>query len=146
MARVSSRQSLDSILEAAIRPVVARLSRDIAKALDAAAPKRAPGSALRGARTTGRRSRRPVEMTKWVADRNARRVPIFVIEMTGGLDTKKKIVAKYGENARFEKGKPLPKEAAGASVRATGKDAARTVKAKPPVVRRSSPSTPSAAG
>jgi hypothetical protein len=29
--------------------------------------------------------------------------------MTGGLDTKKKIVAKFGENAAFEKGKPLPR-------------------------------------
>ncbi len=33
----------------------------------------------------------------------------FVIEMTGGLDTKKKIVAKFGDNAAFEKGRPLPK-------------------------------------
>ena len=47
---------------------------------------------------------------KWTADRRARRVPTFVIEATG-LDTKKKIVAKYGENATFEKGKPLPKAA-----------------------------------
>jgi hypothetical protein len=31
-----------------------------------------------------------------------RRVPTFVIEATG-LDTKKKIVAKYGENATFER-------------------------------------------
>jgi hypothetical protein len=38
-------------------------------------------------------------------------VPTFVIEMTGGLDTKKKIVAKFGENATFEKGKPPPKPA-----------------------------------
>ena len=29
--------------------------------------------------------------------------------MTNGLDTKKKIVAKFGEDAVFEKGKPLPK-------------------------------------
>jgi hypothetical protein len=36
-------------------------------------------------------------------------VPTFVIEMTGGLDTKKKIVAKFGDGATFEKGKPLPK-------------------------------------
>jgi hypothetical protein len=40
--------------------------------------------------------------------RHARRVPKFVIEATG-LDTKKKIVAKFGENAAFVKGKPLPK-------------------------------------
>jgi hypothetical protein len=29
--------------------------------------------------------------------------------MTNGLDTKKKIVAKYGDGAAFEKGKPLPR-------------------------------------
>ncbi len=44
-----------------------------------------------------------------MADRRARRVPIVVIEMTAGIDTKKKIVAKFDENAAFEKGKPLPK-------------------------------------
>jgi hypothetical protein len=49
-------------------------------------------------------------MTRWVADARARRVPKFVIEATG-LETKKKIVAKYGPNATFEKGKPLPKVA-----------------------------------
>jgi len=43
-----------------------------------------------------------------VADNRARRVPTFVIEATG-LDTKKKIVARFGPNASFEKGKPLPK-------------------------------------
>jgi hypothetical protein len=47
-------------------------------------------------------------MTRWVADRRARRVPTFVIELTG-LETKKQIVAKYGENVAFEKGKPAPK-------------------------------------
>jgi hypothetical protein len=36
-------------------------------------------------------------------------VPTFVIELTAGLDTKKKIVAKYGDGAVFEKGKPAPK-------------------------------------
>jgi hypothetical protein len=47
-------------------------------------------------------------MTRWVADRRARRVPKFVIEATG-LDTKKKIVAKYGDGAAFERGKALPR-------------------------------------
>ena len=53
---------------------------------------------------------RPADITKWVADSRARRVPNFVIELTG-LDTKKKIVAKFGANTAFEKGKPLPKAA-----------------------------------
>jgi hypothetical protein len=42
-----------------------------------------------------------------VADRRARRVPNFVIAATG-LKTKKQIVARFGEDAAFEKGKPLP--------------------------------------
>ncbi len=60
----------------------------------------------RGSRR-GRRLR-PEDISRWVADNNARRVPKFVIQATG-LDTKKKIVARYGANATFEKGKPLPK-------------------------------------
>jgi hypothetical protein len=65
---------------------------------------------VRRSRGPSRRARpRGEEMTKWVADRRARRVPTFVIELTGGLDTKKKIVARYGENVAFEKGKPVPK-------------------------------------
>jgi len=59
----------------------------------------------------GRARARTEEMTKWAADKRARRVPKFVIEMTSGLDTKKRIVAKFGEGAVFEKGKPLPKPA-----------------------------------
>jgi len=62
--------------------------------------------ATRAIRVTPRRPRS--EITKWVADRRARRVPSFVIAATR-LKTKKQIVAKYGENVKFEKGKPLPK-------------------------------------
>ena len=61
-----------------------------------------------GPRVGGRPRRRGADLARWVADKRARRVPTFVIEATG-LDTKKKIVAKFGENAAFEKGKPLPK-------------------------------------
>ena len=58
--------------------------------------------------------------------------------MTGGLDTKKKIVAKYGENAAFEKGKPVPapSETTKAQLRSGVKTAARTVKAKAPSIRK----------
>jgi hypothetical protein len=88
-------------------------------------------------RKGARRARARVEITRWVADRRARRVPTFVIEMTGGLDTKKKIVAKYGANAAFEKGRPLPAAVASRrSAPATTGIAARVVKARPPVVRR----------
>ncbi len=58
----------------------------------------------------GRRSARREDITKWVPDVRARRVPKFVIEATG-IDTKKKIVAKSGTNAVFQKGKPLPRAA-----------------------------------
>jgi hypothetical protein len=49
-----------------------------------------------------------VDKTRWVADSHARRVPTFVIRMTG-LDTKKKVVARYGADAVFEKGRPAPR-------------------------------------
>jgi hypothetical protein len=79
-------------------------------------------------------------MTRWVADKRARRVPNFVIEMTGGLDTKKKIVARFGEDAAFEKDKPLPppKPAAERSAKpaAAPKGGAQVVKARPPIVRK----------
>jgi hypothetical protein len=71
------------------------------------------------------------QITRWAADRRARRVPTFVIEMTGGLDTKKKIVAKFGENAVFEKGKPLPRIAEKNSA-----ESKPEVKARPPTIRK----------
>ncbi len=135
MPRVHS-DSLDAVIRAATAPVVVRASKVIARAvaemvaagLDAQLKKAAP----RGRRAAGRRSK--ASITKWVADRRARRVPTFVIEATG-LDTKKKIVAKYGENASFEKGKPLPPLKA-SGIAASQTKAARVVKAKPPIVRK----------
>lgn len=47
-------------------------------------------------------------ITRWAADARARKVPTFVIEMTG-LFTKAEVVAKYGDTCVFEKGKPCPK-------------------------------------
>ena len=49
----------------------------------------------------------PEEIQVWVADKSARRLPLFVIKATG-LETKKQIVERYGEDARFEVGHPLP--------------------------------------
>ncbi len=58
-------------------------------------------------------ARRPrAALRRWAADRRARRVPTFVIELTG-LATKKEIVARFGEGVVFEKGKPAPKPAKG---------------------------------
>ncbi|WP_242395869.1 hypothetical protein [Anaeromyxobacter oryzisoli] len=116
MARQPRETSVDSILREAADDVVQRVSAAIAKQLaelvqegverelaSAGGPARGRGRARRAA------ARRPrTEITKWVADNRARRVPNFVIEATG-LDTKRKIVAKFGEGATFEKNKPLPK-------------------------------------
>jgi hypothetical protein len=112
MARPPSTPSIDAILREAAEKVVARVSAAIARQVGDMVQERlqaelANGSSV-GRRASGRRRRAPGEMTRWVADARARRVPNFVIEATG-LDTKKKIVARYGPGAAFERGKPLPK-------------------------------------
>ncbi len=116
MARRSQSTSIDTLVRRAMDDVVRRASEEIARAiaelaaaeltkrLEAGVPRLARGPAGR------RGGRRPVrgEMTRWVADRRARRVPTFVIDLTG-LKTKKQIVARYGADAVFEKGKSAPK-------------------------------------
>ncbi len=112
--------SIDEVVQSAVRDVIARAAGSIATAIAERAAAElegqlavaTKGSRVRGpARRAARRRQPRQEITKWVADNHARRVPTFVIELTGGLDTKKRIVAKFGENAVFEKGKPLPKPA-----------------------------------
>jgi hypothetical protein len=108
MARTARSDTIDAILRDTAARVVARLSAAIARQvaeLVREGVRRELGT--NGARRGGRRRTRG-DITRWVADTRARRVPNFVIEATG-LDTKKKIVAKYGPNAAFEKGKPLPR-------------------------------------
>jgi sulfite reductase beta subunit-like hemoprotein len=113
MARTAA-ATLDAAVREALEPVVRRASIQIARAVAAAAAERLEANLEREVGRTGRksgparRSRPRAEITRWVADRRARRVPTFVIELTG-LKTKKQIVAKYGENASFEKGKSAPK-------------------------------------
>jgi hypothetical protein len=119
MPRPPSTPTLDAILQSAMEPVLKRASAAIAKAIADMAAARLDRELQVGiARGRGRgrvaarvsRGDRPRgDITRWAADRRARRVPKFVIEMTNGLDTKKKIVAKFGSDAVFEKGKPLPK-------------------------------------
>ena len=99
-------QAIQQVAPAIQRHVAALAAEELEKCLDL---KRGARRALAPTRSARARSRQ--ELTTWVADRRARRVPTFVIEMTGGLDTKKRIVAKFGEGAVFEKGKPAPKSA-----------------------------------
>ena len=124
MARTPQTPSIDEIVREAMEGVVKRASAAIAKAIAELAASRLDAelqggiARARGAKVRGRPGRRTgarrarTEITRWVAVNRARRVPNIVISMTGGLDTKKKIVAKFGENAVFEKGKPLPKQKA----------------------------------
>lgn len=113
MARAPA--SLDDIVKNAVEGVVQRTATAIARTIaDVVAArleaelKKGAGKAVRGRTARGRVARPRAELTRWAADKRARRVPTFVIEQTG-LKTKKAIVAKYGENATFEKGKPAPK-------------------------------------
>jgi hypothetical protein len=124
MARIPSSNSIDAIVLQAMEGVVARASKAIAKAIArlvaerleaelasgvAAATGRAGARGARGRGASSARKSRPrEEITRWAADRRARRVPNFVIDLTG-MKTKKAIVAKYGDGVVFEKGKSAPK-------------------------------------
>jgi hypothetical protein len=127
--------SLTETVAAALEPVIARICARITEHILASVDNQVAAEladagiapARRRRRQTPRRSVGKPALTRWVADRRARRVPTFVIAMTG-LDTKKKIVAKYGADAAFAKGKPLPPVAA----RAVGE----APKAKPPIIRK----------
>jgi hypothetical protein len=107
MARPSRESSIDSIIRDTADQVVSRVSQAIARHVGDLVQEGIRRELGRNTVATRRPARRG-EMTRWVADNRARRVPNFVIHATG-LDTKKKIVAKFGPNAAFEKGKPLPK-------------------------------------
>jgi len=107
--------SLDDIVKNAMEGVVQRTASAIARSIAETVAARLEvelrkgmGKAPRGRGPKGRAVRPRAELTRWVADRRARRVPTFVIEATG-LKTKKAIVAKYGDSVAFEKGKPAPK-------------------------------------
>lgn len=115
MARTTE-ATIDDVIRSAMEKVMKRASAQIARVLaDAAARQidqeitQALAKKGKAPRAAARTARRAGDITKWSADKSARRVPNFVKEQTGGLDTKKKIVAKYGDGATFEKGKPLPK-------------------------------------
>ncbi|HET9555092.1 MAG TPA: hypothetical protein VFP50_19150 [Anaeromyxobacteraceae bacterium] len=107
--------SIDDIVKNAMEGVVKRTSVAIAKTIADMVAVRLEAELRKGVGQVGkgrgvkvRASRPRTELTRWAADRRARRVPTFVIELTG-LKTKKQIVAKYGDGVVFEKGKPAPK-------------------------------------
>lgn len=114
MPRSPSSTSIDAAVRGAMEGVVKRAAASIARAvagmtaerLDAELRASVRAGAARPA--AARRARPRADISRWAADRRARRVPNFVIELTG-LKTKKQIVAKYGEGVVFEKGKPAPK-------------------------------------
>ncbi len=119
MPRTPAASSLDALVREALDGVVERASVAIARAVAQMAAaqlserlEQGVAKATRGAGRVRRGAVRAVrprgEITRWAADRNARRVPNFVIDMTG-LKTKKQIVQKFGEGVVFEKGKPAPK-------------------------------------
>jgi hypothetical protein len=114
MPRSAATPTLDALVREAMDPVVKRASLVIARAVAQMAAERLEseleGSVGRGRRRTrgNGRGRARGHITRWAADRRARRVPNFVIDLTG-LKTKKQIVAKYGDGVVFEKGKPAPK-------------------------------------
>lgn len=121
MARKHSPQSAEDVILQTVEEVAQRVSASISRAvadivaarIEEELRKRAPrGLARPAAARPAAKARKAAapkgEVTRWVPDRKARRVPRFVIEMTGGLDTKKAIAEKFGEEAVFEKGQPLP--------------------------------------
>ncbi len=140
MARPERTPTIEDLIAASVERVVQRMvslvERQVERAVAAHVAAEARGvRGSRGRRGGAARSRARAELSTWIADRRARRVPNFVIEMTNGLDTKKKIVARFGENARFEKGKPLPPTHARATPEPAGAEA-QAPKAKPPTIRK----------
>jgi hypothetical protein len=113
MPRPPATPSIDAQVRDAVDAVVKRASVSIARTLAQLAAERLEAElaseVARAGRGKGRRAR-PArgELSRWAADRRARRVPTFVIELTG-LKTKKQIVARYGDGVVFEKGKPAPR-------------------------------------
>jgi hypothetical protein len=119
MPRRAARPSAEDVILEAVETVVARTAAAISKAIADVLSVRldeelkrqvakAVGKRGRGAARRAKGARPRGDISRWTADRRARRVPTFVIEQTG-LKTKKQIVAKFGEDAVFEKGKALPK-------------------------------------
>ncbi len=103
------RDALDGIVKQASVAIARTLAQLTAERLEAELANEVARSGRGRARARGRSPRAARgDLSRWAADRRARRVPNFVIDMTG-LETKKQIVAKFGDGVVFEKGKALPK-------------------------------------
>lgn len=144
MPRNAATHSISDVINDSVRAVVADILPSLQRSFKAAVDARVRAE-LAGRKPAPRRRaasyRRAGELTRWVADNRARRVPTFVIQATG-LDTKKKIVAKYGANAAFAKNKPLPPVRFEAAKRPQqNAKLAREVKARLPVIRKAAGAT-----
>ena len=104
-ASISS--ALDNITSALTKTILGQLEEEFAARIQTMHRAKAPAKASAKKEDAHVSSYKPT-IARWVPDIHARRVPTFVIEMTG-LDTKKAIVARYGDSAVFELGKPAPK-------------------------------------
>lgn len=103
-----SQQDLASLIRTAAARFGEDLARTITQNLSAALTQQLGGVAKQAQPVAvggpKRRQSRPYvsKLTYWKADKDAKRVPLFVIEQTG-LTTKQEIIAKYGANAEFRK-------------------------------------------
>jgi hypothetical protein len=114
---VALREALVTNLTAAVDSALREVfSLDAPATPRAALVKRGPGRPAAGATTKKRAAQK--EVTRWSPNKQARRVPLFVQELTG-MKLKAPIAARYGDAAIFEKGKPAPKPVAGPSANIT---------------------------
>ncbi len=93
MASAARKSSIDQLVRGAIAPSAAKAANEIARyiammaadELEARLARKAKSPAMNRVSSHRRSSRPAGEISKWVADSRARRVPNFVKEMTGGL-------------------------------------------------------------
>jgi uncharacterized protein (DUF1697 family) len=74
------------------------LRDDIVEAVEQVLAKHFGGRPGVGIRSKSTKARQVGPLTTWTANKQARRVPNFVIEATG-LKIKKQVIAKYGEDS-----------------------------------------------
>ena len=104
-----------SFREALIKAVADAVDRVFAEHLGTAAPAtKAKGPKARKAGT------KAGPLTKWSPNKQARRVPLFVIKATG-IKTKQGVLKRWDADAVFLAGKPLPPERNASKTKAKAK-------------------------